>query len=299
MTAQSPPQTTPNNAQAALFMLASSALIAGTTLLAKALGTDALGPALSPLQVSHARFVFAFLAVATVVLVLRPALPRPHWRLHIARTSCGWIGVTLMFAASAQIPLADATAISFLAPVFTLMLAIPLLGEKVGPVRWMAAAIALAGGLILTRPGGSGVELGALIALGAAVVMGLEVIFIKRLSGREGPLPLLLVSNGIGVVISSVAVLFVFVWPAPSQWPALIGLGVMMVCAQFCFVSAMARADASYAMPFFYATLVFAALYDAILFGVLPDAVSYAGAAVILSGAGLLAWREARRRPST
>lgn len=284
-----------DNRAAALFMLLSSALIAGTTLLAKALGTNALGEPLHPLQISHARFVFAFLAVASVVAILRPEIRRPNWGLHIARTSCGWLGVTLMFAASAQIPLADATAISFLSPVFTLMLAIPLLGEKVGPVRWSAAAIALAGGLILTRPGGGSVEVGALIALAAAVIMGLEVIFIKRLSGREGPLPLLLINNALGLVISSVAVIWVFTWPAPGQWPALAALGVMMAGAQFCFVSAMARADASFAMPFFYATLVFAALYDAALFGVLPDMVTYIGAAIVLAGAGLLAWREARR----
>lgn len=289
------PGLAPNARAAALFMLLSSALIAGTTLLAKALGTDALGPPLHPLQISQARFVFALLAIGSVAVLLRPAFARPNWGLHVARTSCGWLGVTLMFAASAQIPLADATAISFLSPVFTLMLAIPLLGERVGPIRWSAAAIALAGGLILTRPGTGSLAFGAVLALGAAVVMGLEVIFIKRLAGRERPLQLLLTNNALGVGISSAAALWVFVWPSPAQWPALIALGVMMAGAQFCFISAMARADASFAMPFFYATLVFAALYDALLFGVLPDAVTYAGAAIVLCGAGLLAWREARR----
>ena len=67
-----------------------------------------------------------------------------------------------------------------------------------------------------------------------------------------------------------------------------------MAMAQACFVNAMARADASFVAPFSYATLIFAALYDAVVFGTRPDAVSWMGALVILSGAGLLAWREAR-----
>jgi drug/metabolite transporter (DMT)-like permease len=215
----------------------------------------------------------------------------------VARTTFGWLGVTLMFAAAARIPLSDATAISFLSPVFTLLLAIPLLGERVGQMRWMAALIALAGGLILTRPGTGVVQMGALIAFCAAVVMGLEVIFIKKLSGREPVLPLMLVNNALGLVISSVAVVFVWQVPMPQQWPALAALGLAMAAAQFCFVNAMARADASFAMPFFYTTLLFSALYDAAVFGVVPDAVSYAGSAVVVAGAGLLAWREARKAP--
>ncbi len=68
-----------NLALAAGLILTSTAFIAGTTLLAKALGTGALGPALHPLQNSHGRFVFAFLALASVAAVLRPCIEAPHW----------------------------------------------------------------------------------------------------------------------------------------------------------------------------------------------------------------------------
>ena len=166
--------------------------------------------------------------------------------------------------------------------------------EKVGRVRWSAALIALAGATILTRPGGGAVEFGALLALGSALLLGCEVILIKRLSGREAPIQILLVNNAIGLCIAAFAASFVWVWPSAQQWAALAGIGVLMAGAQACFVNAMARADASFVAPFFYAVLVFSALYDWAVFGVWPDTISVIGSAIILSGAGLLAWREAR-----
>ena len=284
-----------NPALAAMLTLAASAFAAGTTLLAKALGTGVLGPEMHPLQISHGRFLFAFVAITTMIAVMRPRMTRPDFRLHAIRSAFGWGGVTLMFAAATFIPLSDATAISFLNPVFGMMLAIPLLGEKVGPIRWSAALIALAGAAILTRPGGGAIEFGAMLALGSALLLGAELIAIKRLSGREGAYQILLVNNGIGLLIATLAMLPVWQMPTAQQWAALTGVGVLMAMAQACFVNAMARADASFVAPFFYAALVFAAIYDALVFHVLPDTVSVAGALIILTGAGLLAWREGRR----
>jgi drug/metabolite transporter (DMT)-like permease len=285
-----------NPGLAALLTVLAAALLAGTTLLAKALGTDTLGPPLHPLQISHGRFLFALLAISVTVALVRPRFTRPDLRTHVKRSGLGWGGVTLMFAAAAYIPLSDATAISFLNPVLGMILAIPLLGERVGPVRWAAAVIALAGAAILIRPGSGVVETGALLALGAALCLGAELIFLKRLSGREGPWQILLVNNAIGLSIATLAVIWVWAPPTPAQWAALAALGVLMALAQMAFVNAMARGDASYVAPFFYTALIFAGLYDGLVFGVWPDITSITGAAVILCGAGLLIWREGRRR---
>ncbi|MBF9045133.1 EamA family transporter [Rhodobacterales bacterium HKCCE4037] len=281
---------------AVLFMLSATAFIAGTTLLAKALGTDTLGPALHPIQVTFGRFLFAWVAISTFIAVTRPRLTRPNVGLHVGRTLCGATGVTLMFAAAAAIPLADATAISFLNPVFGMILAIPLLGEKVGKWRWFAAAIAFAGALILIRPGAGSVQVGALLALGAALALGLELTFIKRLTGRERPTQILFYNNSLGVLIMGLAVIAVWQAPTPLQWAGMAALGFVMAAAQTCFVNAMARADASFVTPFSYLTLAFAALYDLVLFGVRPEAASYLGAGIIIAGAALLAWREAVNR---
>ena len=246
--------------------------------------------------ISFGRFLFAWAAIAATVAALRPALSRPDYKTHAIRTICGWSGVTLMFAAAAAIPLSDATAISFLNPVFGMILAIPLLGERVGPWRWAAAAIALAGALILIRPGTSAMQPGAFLALGAALALGLELIYMKRLSGRERPLQILFVNNSMGLAIAGCAVIWVWQAPTAAQWAGLVGIGLIMAGAQVFFINALARADASFVTPFSYLTLAFAAVYDGAIFGVLPTALSLIGALIIIAGAALLAWRETVHR---
>lgn len=287
-------QTRPAPLIGIAFMLAATLFIAATLLLAKALGTAALGDPLHPLQVAHGRFLFAFLGVATAAALLRPSLRTRNLGLHALRSAFGFAGVTLMFAATAFIPLSDASAISFLNPIFAMLLAIPVLGERVGPWRWLAAGVALTGAGILLRPGLGSFAPAALLALCAAMFFAVEIVVIKLLSGRERPIQVLFLNNAIGLSLASLAVLAVWAPPTPAQWLALAALGLLMASAQACYINALARADASLVLPFSYATLVVASLYDRVVFGVVPDAISLLGAAVIVSGAAVLAWREAR-----
>lgn len=286
----------PNPPLAIAFMLTATAFIAGTMILAKTIGTGVLGEPLHPLQVSHARFVFAFIAIGTATVIMRPKFTKPNVPIHIGRTVFGWGGVTLMFAAVAFIPLPDATAISFLNPVFGMLLAIPLLGEKVGPWRWTAAGLALLGAMILLRPGPDTFQWAGLLSLAAAALLGMELIFIKKLADREPPFQILLINNALGLIIATLAVVPFWSVPTGDQWIALAGIGVLMAGAQTCFINAMGRADASFVTPFSYLTLIFAALYDGVFFGQIPDAISWIGAAIIIGGAALLAWREAVNR---
>ncbi|WP_255588408.1 DMT family transporter [Jannaschia pagri] len=292
---QAAPEPRDQPRAAIAFMVGATVLIAATTLLAKALGTAALGTALPPLQVTFGRYLFAALAIFAAAAVLRPPMTTRQARWHLARILCGWGGVTLMFASVALIPLAEATAITFLNPIFAMILAIPLLGEQVGRVRWTAAVIALAGAIVLLRPGTGVLEWGALLALGAAVLLGTEVLIIKRLTRHESLLATLVWANGLGLVIAASTALPGWQPPTMAQWAGLAALGLTMAAAQGLFVNAMARADASFITPFGYLTLVFAGLYDAALFDVWLDGLGWVGAALILMGAGLLAWREGQR----
>ena len=275
-------------------MVAAAALMAATTLIAKALGTDALGAPLPAFEVTFGRFLFAAMAIGAVAAWRRPVILWHRWPVHGLRIAFGWSGVTLMFAAAAAIPLAEATAISFLNPILAMLLAIPVLGERPGRWRFGAAAVALAGAAVLLRPGAGAVQPGALLALGAAGLLACEITVIKRLTRIDGPLAILCWSNGMGVIVAALAVIPVWQAPGLSQWAAMALLGVTMACAQGCFVQAMRRADSSFVTPFSYLALVFAGVYDAAVFGVLPDGWGFLGAGLILAGAAILAWREAR-----
>ena len=287
----SPP--VPNAAAVAGLTLLASAFIAGTTLLAKLLATGALGPPLPALQISRGRFLFAFLVIGGVFLLRGQRLEKPAFKMHFGRSLFGWAGISLLFASTAFIPLSDATAISFLNPVFAMILAVFLLGEIVGRLRWLSVGISLTGAVILLRPTVSSFEPAALLALGAALFLGAELILIKRLTNREPAAQILLMNNLLGLLISTVAASVVWQMPSARQWVALVALGGLMVIAQLCFVNAMARSDASFVSPFLYCTLIFAALYDAVVFEVMPGFISLLGAGVVLAGAALLAWREA------
>lgn len=280
--------------RAATAMAGASALIAITSLLAKALGRGVEGAALHPLQISAGRFFFALIALSLASVWLQPDLTRPAWGLHVARTLFGWLAVTCMFAAAARMPLAEATAITFLSPLATMALAIPFLRERVGPMRWLAAGISVAGALILIRPGFAAFQPAALIAFAAALCIGIEAIFIKHLSGSEPPMRILLINNAIGSAIALVAVQYVWLPPTAAQWAMLIMLGVIMACSQSLLIFAMRTADAGYVIPFFYLTLIFAALYDLALFGDRPDLVGQIGMVIIVVGALLLVLRGRR-----
>ncbi|MEQ8603092.1 MAG: DMT family transporter [Marivibrio sp.] len=297
------PAIAPNNLKGAAYVTLCCAFIAGSTLCAKALGAARLieiegllqeAARMHPLQIAFGRFFFGFLLLLPFALWRRPSLKGAPWRLHVARVAAGWAGVSLMFAAVSVLPLADATAISFLNPLFAMVFALLFLGERVGPWRWTAAAIAFAGAAVVTRPGTAAFDPAALLALAAAAAIGLELLFIKMLSDREPILRILLINNGLAALIAGAAALFVWRAPSAEQWLLMAGTGVFMVTAQSLNLRGMAVAEASFIAPFFYATLLYAALYDWLFFAEVPAWTTGLGAALIVGGAMILGWRERR-----
>ncbi len=278
--------------QSILLVLFSVALFALLSLVAKLLGTDTLGPPLHPMQISAARFIVALLFLAGV-FALRPInFENVPWGLHLRRGIAGWCGVTSLFAAAILMPLADANAVSFLSIIVTMALSMWMLREHIGPRRWSAAAIALVGALLITRPGTSTFQPAALIALMAAVFIGFEIVFIKQLSGREPVLRILIINNLIGATISAAVVGFVWQSPTPAQWLLIVLIGFLMIGVQATNILAMQRGDASFVAPFWYATPAFAAIFDYLVFGQSVALASGAGILLIVAAGLVISWRE-------
>ncbi len=261
-----------------------SAFVAACLVLAKIVQTDLLGEPLHPIQATQARFLFGFIGLFIFYSAFPIRFTKPDIKLHVIRTLCGFSAVTVMFTAAAIIPVSDATAISFLNPVFAMIFALPLLGEKIGKLRWTSALIGLVGAFVLLRPSASAFEPAALLALIAAVVMGLEFILIKILSTREQVLQILLINNVLGLLFSSISLLFVWTSPTLIQWIALSGIGFLMLGAQICNLIALRGADASLVLPFSFTTLIFVTGYDFMVFAVTPDLISLVGAIIIIFG---------------
>jgi drug/metabolite transporter (DMT)-like permease len=280
--------------QSIVLVLLSVALFALLSLIAKLLGTDTLGAPLHPIQISAARFIVALFFLTGVFCARPVSFDRVPWGLHLRRGIAGWCGVTSLFAAAILIPLADATAISFLSIIVTMVLSVLMLRERAGPRRWAAAGIALAGALLITRPGTSAFQPAALIALLAAIFIGFEIIFIKQLSGREPLLRILIINNFIGASISAAAVGFVWQSPSAAQWILIFVIGFLMIGVQATNILAMRRGDASFVAPFWLATPAFAAVYDYLVFSQKVSATSVAGILLIVAAGIFVSWREHR-----
>jgi len=280
---------------AIIFIVTGSAFGAACNILAKIAQSDLFGEPLHPLQVSHGRFLFAFLTISIFAIVKRQKFTKPNLPLHAFRTFCGYSGISLMFAATALIPISDATALGFLNPIFGLFFAIPILKEKIGKLRWLATVIGFIGAMILIRPSNSTFEPGAIFALIAALSIGLELVLIKFLTKKEKPVQILLINNAIGLTISTVVMLNFWAPPTIMQWVILAGIGIFMITTQTCNIYALRNADASFIVPFTFSNLIFVSIYDYLVFSSYPDYISIIGSTVILSGVGLIAWHEIKK----
>lgn len=185
-------------------------------------------------------------------------------------------------------PVAEATAISFLSPLVTMALSVTFLGEAMTARKIVATVSALVGGILILQPDADGLRPAGLLALASAGLMGVETILIKKLADSEPALQILLISNTIGTVIALSVASFVFVAPTAAQWVALCALGTIMVTGQAFFIQSMKRGDASFVIPAFYSVLVFAALYDLAIFDVVPTTLALLGSAFIVIAALLL-----------
>ena len=248
-------------------------------------------------QLVWARFVFH---TVLLVLFLGRRLPRAvatrRPGLQVVRSML-LIGASAMFVtALAVMPLADANAIIFVAPILVAALSAPLLGERVGRQRWIGVALGFAGTLIIIRPGGGATQLAALLPLGSACLFALYQIATKQLSQVDPVMTTLFYTGLLGAMVTSVAVPFFWVAPHAGEWSLLVMLGVLSGTCHFCLIKAFEAAPAATVAPFVYTSLIWATLSGFVFFGDLPDAWTVVGAAIIVASGIHLARQERRPR---
>jgi drug/metabolite transporter (DMT)-like permease len=190
------------------------------------------------------------------------------------------------------LPIAEASATGFVAPLFVTALSIVFLGESVGARRWLATAVGLIGVLIILRPGSSAFHAAAFFPIVSALAWACTLIMTRMMSGREHAITTMTYSSIAGVGILSALV--PFVWVAPSWHDVLFGIfiGVASTAGQWIVVLAFRYADASVLAPFSYTQLLWVGLLGFIIFGEVPDLWTVTGAAFIVASGLYTAHRE-------
>jgi drug/metabolite transporter (DMT)-like permease len=208
------------------------------------------------------------------------------------------LGVTAMalnFLAMILLPLAEATAIGFSVPIFSIVLAAVVLGEPTGRWRWGAVAAGFAGVLLIVQPGSGEVPLaGASVALVAALLTAAVTIVIRRLGATERA-----TTTVFWFAISSLVPLglLMLAFGGAHDTATWAILGVMALAgglAQLTLTSALRLAPVALVMPMDYTSLLWATLLGAWLFSELPTPWTWVGAPVIILSGLVIVWREHR-----
>jgi drug/metabolite transporter (DMT)-like permease len=199
-----------------------------------------------------------------------------------------------MYQALTRMPLGDAAAIQFLAPVLVTALSGLLLGEHVGPRRWAAVACGFIGVLLVARPGSGVLGWTALLPLATAVLLAIYMMMTRIIRNQDDPAATTFYSTALGALILSVLVIFNWQVLTDLQWGLMIAMGATGAVGHFMLVKAFHMAEASVLAPFTYAQLLAAIIWGLLLFGDIPSLWTIGGASVVISS-GLYVWyRETR-----
>lgn len=245
-----------------------------------------LGQAFDPIQMSLFRYTVG-------LLILTPWLikaGRRTWQtqrigLHLTRAVVAGTAQAAVYYSVIHLYLADATAVSFTRPLFLTLLAVVMLGESVGWRRWGATAFGFLGVLVMVRPGGASFDAAWVVALIAAALFGLAIIFIRRLSSTEPVIRILFYYHVFGVVLFTGPALWVWKTPDPTGFGLLVLIGILTAIAMACYVNGFSLAEASVAGPLEYIRLIYAALIGFFIFTEIPSIWTLIGALMIAAGA--------------
>ena len=266
----------------AAWMLAGASCIAIVDGIAKY-----LAPTINGVQV-----VWGYVG-ASLVFLLAVMLARGESPISLARTRRPWLQVaraaslvcslSALFVSLRYLPLAVATTVSFTAPLIIAALSGPILGERVGPRRWVAVLVGMTGTMLVVRPGTDVFHWAALLTLLGAFFFALFNIATRVLGGFDRPLTTVLYTFVVSTALVSVAMPMVWVTPTVAQWLLFAASGLLGFAAHFSLARSLVLADASAVAPLHYVRLLWAIGIGLVVFNHAPDAWTLAGGALIVA----------------
>ncbi len=255
-----------------------------------------LGGSYSPFQIVFFSVLFGFPLVTFMLMRdareghLRPVHP---WWVAL-RTGATVITATSAFFAFSTLPLAQVYAILFAAPLLITLLAIPVLGEKVGWRRALAVLVGLGGVIIVLQPGSTELGLGHAAALVAAVCGAFASVIVRKIGQEERAVVLILYPMMANVVLMGAAMPFFYV-PMPGQDMAALGvIAAFALVATALLIRAYKLAPAATVAPMQYSQILWASLYGVLLFDEGLAWQTLAGTAVIVISGLYIVFREER-----
>src|SRR3954469_19040817 len=219
-----------------------------------------------------------------------------HLKTQLLRSLCLVSATLCFFGGLRYVPLAEGSAITFMAPIFAILLSIPLLGERPTRARWLAAFGGFAGILILVRPGSAVFHPATVLLAGAAVSNAMYQILTRKLP-HDSPYTTLFYTALVGTAVLTCGLPFAET-PQSVGWRDaffLVLLGLLAGVGHWMFITAFQSAPASLLAPFTYVQVLWATLYGWAIFDHLPDRISALGMAVIVASGVALVWHERRR----
>ncbi|MBM7059084.1 DMT family transporter [Pseudomonas sp. UL073] len=216
--------------------------------------------------------------------------------LQVLRALC-LIGTSLLFTTGLHfIPLAEATAVNFLAPLLLLALSVPLLGERVSLGQWAAVSVGFVGVLIIIHPGGALFTPAILLPLGSALCFCFYQILTRLLSEHDSPTTSNFFAGLCNTLIMSALV--PFFWQMPTTLGhalAMLALGTCGMSAHLFLTQAFRVAAPALLAPFGYCQLVFAGVLGFVIFGHTPEPSAVVGIAIVCLSGLAAAWQQSRR----
>jgi drug/metabolite transporter (DMT)-like permease len=250
-----------------------------------------------PAEVAFFRNVFGLVVILPLLVRHGPGLFYTRkLGLHVLRSVLNVFSMLAFFVGLSLTPLARATALSFTAPLFTAMLSALLLGEVFRWRRWTAIVCGFVGTLLILRPGLQAFDLGSALVVGSSLLWGLAIIDIKVLGRTESTLTITAYVTVLLIPMTLLPAVLVWQTPPAALWGWLAFIGVIGTLGQIAVTDALKLADMTVLMPLDFLKLVWATFFGIVLFGEIPDLLTWVGAAVVFSSSFYIAWRESKVR---